>query len=772
VQGVGFRPAVHKLARRLALAGSVRNSADGAEIVVEGQERAVEEFELLLPAALPKLARLVEVKVTTVEPTGTRDFVVTKSATGKRKRALIPPDARLCDACRADMEDLENRRYRYAFTTCTECGPRFSLVEALPYDRVRTSMAAFALCEQCEAEYTDLGDRRYHAEPVCCPECGPALRLISLPGGEVISGTSALALARGGLASGRIVLVKGLGGYQLACRADNSQVIARLRGLKARPTQPFAVMVRDLEVARSVVELCEVDQELLVSAPSPILLAPRMPGTALAPNVAPGLTDVGVMLPTTPLHVELFRDAPYDALVMTSGNARHEPIARLDGDALTDLAGFADLALMHEREVVRRVDDSVARTGEGAPYLVRRSRGYVPGSLPLPCATPVPVLALGGHLQVTACLGVGSEAILSQHVGDLDTCTARDFLEEVALQLEQFLEARSELIVIDAHPDYASTWFGERLSQERHVPILRIQHHLAHAAAVLAEHGAFPRSADEHVASLVLDGTGLGEDGTTWGAEWLTLNGDLAWSRVATGEALTLVGGESAVREPWRVATAALIQAGEGDLLSHLRPEWAPNVADIRPLLTGFQWPRAHGAGRLFEAAGALFGLCDSNSWEGEAAARFESLADSADSEGAPWSELQITTSSCELPSAALLVAAARRLRGGRDPAETALGFHRTFAALAAELSLRVFDSGTGFVALGGGCLVNRHLRRYLTREHRARGLDVLLPRDVPAGDGGLAYGQAALAAAALHRNVRPVYVRPNYARPNHEGGV
>ncbi|MEE8468935.1 MAG: Sua5/YciO/YrdC/YwlC family protein, partial [Planctomycetota bacterium] len=583
-------------------------------------------------------------------------------------------------------------------------------------------------------------------------------RLETLPGGEVVVGSPALVLARAGLASGRIALVKGIGGYQLACRADDSQVVARLRGLKGRPTQPFAVMVRDLEVARIVAVLCEADEDLLVSPQAPILLAPQRPGTRLATNVAPGLSDVGVMLPTTPLHVELFRDAPYDALVMTSGNARHEPIARSDQDALGDLSAFADLVLMHDREVVRRVDDSVARAGAGVPYLVRRSRGYVPDPLPLPCAAPVPVLALGGHLQVTACLGVGSQAILSQHVGDLDTCTARDFLEEVAMQLEQFLEARSELIVVDTHPDYASTWFGEQLAQQREVPILRIQHHLAHAAAVLAEHGAFPRSSGEHVASLVLDGTGFGEDGTTWGCEWLILNGGLAWGRVATGQALTLVGGERAVREPWRVASAALMQAGEVDLLSNLRPEWGPNVEALVPLLTGCDWPRARGAGRLFEAAGALFGLCAANSWEGEAAARLESLADSANAEGEPWSDVEAASTTCELPSASLLVTAARRLREGCDPAATALGFHRTFAALAAELSVRAFGSETRCVALGGGCLVNRHLRRYLVSEHRSRGLAVLLPRRVPAGDGGLAYGQAALAAAALQRKVRPAY--------------
>jgi len=368
------------------------------------------------------------------------------------------------------------------------------------------------------------------------------------------------------------------------------------------------------------------------------------------------------------------------------------------------------------------------------------------------------VLALGGYLQATACLAVRDLAIPSQHVGDLDTCGARSFLEEVALQLEQLFDAPGQIIAVDRHPDYPSTWLGERLAEERGVPIMRVQHHLAHAVAVLSEHDALPAAPGERACALVLDGTGYGEDGTTWGCEWLSISEDLSWSRLASGEALTLVGGERAVREPWRVALAAFARAGELPLLHALRPRWKDRAADLERLLCSGDWPRARGAGRLFEAAGALFGLCSVNSWEGEAAARFEALACASPHGAERWSEVALPPTGAELPSTHLLVAAARRLRAGADAAATALGFHRTFSALAAELSLRAFGKAASSVAIGGGCLVNRHLRHALAAEHDRLGMHVILPRAIPAGDGGLSYGQASLAAWAQARQKTPIY--------------
>ncbi|MCB9914789.1 MAG: carbamoyltransferase HypF [Planctomycetes bacterium] len=622
---MGFRPAVHRLAAELKLAGRVRNDGAGAEIELEGDAAAVREFELRLAAALPKLARLVEVVVAREEARGERGFRVEASADGPLRGAAIPADARVCPACRAELDDPTNRRHRYPFTTCTECGPRFTLARALPYDRARTSMAGFPLCPECAAEYADLDDRRYHAEPLCCPTCGPTLRLVDPADALELRDQDALARARDELARGAVLAVQGLGGFQLACRADDDSAVARLRARKRRPSQPFAVMARDLAAARALVHLEPADEALLDGSEGPILLAPRRAAAPVAAGVAPGLRDLGVLLPTTPLHVELFRGAPYDALVMTSGNARHEPIARTPDEALARLSDFADLFLVHDREVVRRADDSVARSSSEGAFLVRRGRGYTPRALPLPERVAAPVLALGGHLQAAACLAVDERAVLSQHVGDLDTVGARGFLEEAAAGLETFLEARAACVVVDAHPDYPSAWLGESLAQERGARLLRVQHHLAHAAAVLGEHGAFP-ARGERVGALVLDGTGYGDDGAAWGCEWLALDGELVCERRATAQALALPGGERAVREPWRVAGAALLAAGERARATRCAPSGARARRRAR-LLAHDGWPRAHGAGRLFEAAGALLGLADVNEYEGEAAARLEALA-------------------------------------------------------------------------------------------------------------------------------------------------
>ena len=758
VQGVGFRPAVHRLARELELSGSVRNGADGAQIQVEGTADAVREFERRLFVELPPLARLASLEIRELEPRASRGFEVDVSTREPRRRALIPPDARLCDACRAELESLGDRRRHYAFTTCTDCGPRFSLVRSLPYDRARTSMAPFPLCAACAAEYADIDDRRYHAEALCCPECGPELRLSGPELPEPLCGEDALTHARAALSSGALLALQGIGGFQLACRADDGRAIERLRRAKRRPTQAFALMVRELAVAHRLAVLEPADEQLLLSPASPILLLPRRESLELDAGVAPGLTDVGLMLPTTPLHVELFRGAPYDALVMTSGNQHHEPIARRAEEAFERLGELADLFLTHEREVVRRVDDSVARSSESGPFLVRRSRGYVPAPLPLPVRAPEPLLALGGYLQGTVCLAVGAEAFLSQHIGDQDSCQARDFLEECCRGLEAFLDVHPRVIVVDEHPDYPSHWSGTQLAHERAGRLVRVQHHLAHAAAVLAEQRVFParraggREA-ERVGALVLDGTGFGLDGSAWGCEWLLLDGELEWRRAAHARELSLIGGERAIEEPWRVLAAVFAADGELDLLCRLRPELAARVETLASLATLGEWPRSSGAGRLFEAAGVLFGLCQRNSWEGEAAARFESLADAAPEGARAWPELSLDAYARELPGPALLLAAARRLCAGAHPATTALGFHCSFAALAAELSARVLAPEVSELAIGGGCLVNRHLRRDLRREHERRGFQVWLPSQVPPGDGGLAYGQAALAAACLERD-------------------
>jgi hydrogenase maturation protein HypF len=507
-----------------------------------------------------------------------------------------------------------------------------------------------------------------------------------------------------------------------------------------------------------VVVLDAAAAALLGSAEAPVVLAPRRGSALVCEGIAPGLDDIGVMLPTAPLHVELFRDAEYAALVMTSGNASDEPICRSNREALARLADIADLFLMHDRDIVRRVDDSVVRVALGDKVMMRRSRGYVPGPLPLPDHVSEAVLGLGGYLQTTACVAVGSDAFPSQHVGDLDSDAARAFLAEVASGLEEFLEVEAHVLVVDSHPDYPSTWLGERLAVVRGARLVRVQHHLAHAAAVLAEHRAFP-AAGSTVMALALDGTGWGPDGVAWGGEWLALSGDLRWRRLGHLEPLPLVGGEAAVREPWRVLVAGLARHDLGGLIERLPVAAlvpAERLRQVEHLARSSSWPLATGAGRLFEAAGALLGLVASNGYEGEGAARLEALAATADVTVEAWPEVALAADAAELPSSALLAAAARRLVAGEPPRLVAAGVHATFCALAVELTRRVVPVGVDTVALGGGCLVNRILRHELIGGLTEAGLTVLVASDVPPGDGGLAYGQAVLGAAAVARGVEP----------------
>ncbi|MCW8984729.1 MAG: Sua5/YciO/YrdC/YwlC family protein, partial [Thermoanaerobaculales bacterium] len=459
-------------------------------------------------------------------------------------------------------------------------------------------------------------------------------------------------------------------------------------------------------------------------------------------------------------HVELLRDPQMPPLVMTSGNLSEEPLRRGNREAVEGLAGIADCFLLHDRDVVRRLDDSVVRTSPRGPALVRRARGWVPEPLPLPVSSPGVIVATGGHLQVTACVAQDEQAFLSQHVGDLDSVPAREFLAEVIEGLLDFLQVEPEMIVADAHPDYPSSWlardFGDRFGAE----VVAVQHHLAHVAAVLAEHGRFP-DGGERCLGIALDGTGWGPDGTAWGGEWLSLGGDLGWGRLAHLEPLPLVGGEAAVREPWRVAVAALQRQGEEELVAST--PMAPQIEELRlakmiQLAADPAWPMASGAGRVFEAAGALLGVGEVNRWEGEAAARLEALASRANDHHEPWPGLEIEVRDGQLlmPSSKLLVEVAKRVAGGEAPSSVAAGFHSTFCQLAVDLTERVGDGGRGVVALGGGCVVNRILSKQLAEGLEGLGFEVLLPRNVPPGDGGLSYGQAVMGAVAAARGVEP----------------
>ncbi len=747
VQGVGFRPYVYRLAAAYQLDGWVLNDPDGVLIEVEGPVTEVAAFLDELPASLPPLARLDSLQHREVPcRPAERGFRVETSGTGIRRRALVPPDAALCRECRTEMATPGDRRFHYPFTGCASCGPRFSLVRTLPYDRERTTMACFPMCSECRQEYSDPADRRFHTEPICCPACGPRLWYQSGDDETRIEGEAALDAAVAELAGGGIVAIKGLGGYQLACRADDETAVARLRARKRRPSKPFALMGVGLETVEGVVELDEAARSLLLGPRSPIVLAPARRRRGVAPGVAPGVGDLGLMLPTTPLHVELFRRGAPPLLVMTSGNASDEPICTGNREALRRLRGIADGFLMHDRDIARRVDDSVVRTSPVGPILLRRARGWVPEPILLPRPVPEPVLALGAHLQVTACLVSGTQAVPSQHVGDLETEAARGFLREVALGLEEFLQVTAPVIAADLHPDYGSTLLAEELAASRGGRLVRVQHHLAHMVSVLAEHGLVPGEGADAV-GVILDGTGWGPDGTAWGGEWIVLESDRRWRRAAHLGYFPLVGGEAAVREPWRVAAAVLELAGEGELLARLPLAETVDpgrLQTVRRLARSGDWPLACGAGRLFEAGGALLGLTPVNGWEGEAAARLEALAASHPPVD-PWPELDAADPAA-FP-AALLTAAAGRLLGGQPAAAVARGFHESCAALAAGVALGLRPSPDTPVVLGGGCFVNRLLLASTVRRLEEGGARVLWPRRLPPGDGGLALGQAVWAA-------------------------
>jgi hydrogenase maturation protein HypF len=748
---VGFRPAVYRLATRLGLTGFVRNDGGGVTMEVEGEPAAVESFQRELASALPPLARVTDIQMTDLPTRADATFVVADSERSAGREPLIPPDLAICADCLRELDDPSDRRHAHPFITCTNCGPRFSITASLPYDRARTTMASFPMCPPCREEFHDPGNRRFHAQTICCNACGPHLWIPDARGGEAASGREALERVRRVLGEGGIVALKGLGGFHLACRADRSDAVTRLRERKRRPTKPFAVMARDLETARALVDLDSASAELLRSPAAPIVLAPRRPGNRVAEAVAPGLTDLGIMLPTTPLHALLFRGAPYECLVMTSGNVSDEPICIANVEAVRRLSGIADLFLLHDREILRRVDDSVVRTHARGTFLVRRSRGWVPSGLPLPERTPSPVLALGGHLQVTACLATGERAFMTQHIGDLEEQSTREFLEEAARGLEDLLHVRPRIVVTDLHPDYGNVSLAERLARERAGSVVRVQHHLAHVAAVLAEHGRFPE-AGQRAVGLALDGTGWGPDGTSWGCECLELGGDLRWRRLAGAEPVPLVGGEAAVREPWRIAVAVLARAGEAKLLEACPLAEVVGARELATIgrLAVHDWPLARGAGRLFEAAGALLGLVARNAYEGEAAARLESLAARHAPEANPWPETG------ERPGPALLEALARRAARGGDPAILAAEFHASFCHALVGMTLRAAGSGLRWIAVGGGCAVNRILRDMLREGFRRAGVEALFPVEVPPGDGGLSYGQAALAAAAAARGVDP----------------
>ena len=741
VQGVGFRPYVFRLAGELGLAGYVANDERGVLLEVEGEAAAIERFLQRLPREAPPLAAVERVRSEPVRAAGEGGFRILDSVRRGEPAALVSPDSATCEACLAELFDPADRRHRYPFINCTQCGPRFTIVRGVPYDRPLTTMAGFAMCEACRAEYEDPRDRRFHAQPNACPACGPAVRLVDAGGGPVAAG-DAVRAAAAALRAGRIVAVKGLGGFHLACRADDEAAVAALRARKHREDRPFALMAADVAAARALVALEGEDEALLCGRERPIVVAPRRPDAAVAASVAPRSADLGVMLPYSPLHHLLLADAGL-TLVLTSGNVADEPIAYRDDDALARLGSIADLLLLHDRPIHVRADDSVVRSVAGrAPVLLRRSRGYVPASLGLPRPAGRPLLACGAELKSTFCLARGERAWVGHHIGDLREAETLLAFEEGVAHFERLFAVAPEVVAHDLHPDYLSTAYALARDGVEH---LAVQHHHAHLAACLAEHGE-----EGPAVGAIFDGSGHGPDGTVWGGE-LLVGGLDGFVRAGHLRAVRLPGGDQAVRQPWRMACAWLVEALDGAvpplpaaLVDRVDEAHWQAVAGLAR--RGLMAPQTTSAGRLFDAVAALCGLRATVTYEGQAAAELEAACDPLERGAYPLAVGDGTM----LDARETVLAVARDAAAGVPAGVVAARFHRALADATARACVEIAGRhGVTLAVLSGGVFQNATLLRQASARLEAAGLRVLVPERLPPNDGAISYGQAAIAAAA-----------------------
>ncbi len=760
VQGVGFRPFVHRLAQGLGLTGWVLNDAQGVSIEVQGPAAALERFEARLRSDAPPLARVDHLQTCTrPRLRGEAGFDIRTSPSHDLGpiTTSVPADTVTCNDCLAELFNPADRRHRYAFINCTQCGPRYTLTRRLPYDRAQTSMAGFAQCPACLDEYLNPSHRRFHAEPNACPVCGPRLQLVDMQcqpiAGDAIAGTLAL------LRAGRIVAIKGLGGFHLACDARNAAAVALLRQRKQREEKPFAVMAASAASAAHWVQADAAERALLQSPERPVVLLPMGPAAAAhLPGIAPGLAVLGVMLPCTPIQFLLFHEAagrPAGStgfqqassatgllLVMTSANPSGEPLVRDNGEALARLDGIADAVLMHDRDIVARCDDSVLRVGAaasgGAVQFIRRARGYTPRPIRLPAAGPS-VLATGAWLKNTVCITRGDEAFLSPHIGDLDNAATCQALIEAVEHLCGVLDVQPQRVAHDLHPDFFSTRFALDFAARRQLPTVAVQHHHAHVAAVAAEH-----LVHGPLLGLALDGVGLGSDGGAWGGELLLVDG-AAFQRLGHLAPLALPGGDAAARQPWRMAAAALQRMGRGP---DIAPRFAaqPAAAAVAQLLArGLHGPPTTSMGRWFDAAAGLLGVRQISAFEGQAPMLLEglaarTLADHARPMDTDLGALVLLAPDGVLDPTPLLA----RLADTDDAAQGALLFHHAIAHGLARWVMQAAQAQRVYtVALAGGCFLNALLTALLTPRLAAAGLQVLQARQAPPNDGGIALGQA-----------------------------
>jgi hydrogenase maturation protein HypF len=765
VQGVGFRPYVYRLAGLQGLAGFVLNDPHGVLLEVEGSPSAVEEFLARLGPEAPPLAAIERVLTEEREPHGDSGFAILDSPRGGAPDAPVTPDSATCPDCLRELLDPGDRRYRYPFINCTNCGPRFTIVRGIPYDRPFTTMAGFTMCARCRAEYEDPADRRFHAQPNACAQCGPSVSLLRADGERVPVGPAddAVRAAAEALRDGRIVAVKGIGGFHLACRADDETAVAALRARKHREDRPFAVMVATVGAAGGLVRLGELERALLCSPERPIVLAPRLPHAPVAPSVAPGAPELGVMLPYSPLHHLLLADLSADTtLVMTSANISDEPIAYRDEDAKARLRDIADLLLVHDRPIQTRTDDSVVRVVDapGGPrkLVVRRSRGYVPAGLPLPDPAARPILACGAELKNTFCLARGPRAWVSHHIGDLENYETLCAFTEGIEHFKRLFEVEPEVVVHDLHPEYLSSKYAADCDTEW---LVGVQHHHAHLAACLAEHGE-----QGSAVGAIFDGTGYGLDGTVWGGELLL--GDLAgFRRVGRLLPVRLPGGARAIREPWRMACAWLAAADEAAAeheAEHEDCEHEPKLPlalrgrveerawrQVAQLArTGLQSPVTTSVGRLFDAVGALCGLRARVNYEGQAAVELEAACDPAERGHYPIS-LSHDGELLTIDPRETIRALSTDVEAGVALGAVASRFHAALSAATVEaLACAASSEGSDLVVLSGGVFQNRRLLEAVMAGLHAAGLRAIAPERLPVGDGGISYGQAAVAARLM----------------------
>ena len=777
VQGVGFRPFVHNLAARWQLAGYVLNSSSGLVAEVEGDPDAVDRFVDAVRAEAPPLAWIQEMEAAELAPEGGTSFEIRHSAVETGEFALISPDVATCPDCLRDCREPGNRRFGYPFTNCTNCGPRYTIIRDIPYDRASTTMAPFRMCAACQKEYDDPANRRFHAQPNACPLCGPAItgklslpdghgseRERSEPGGrdreeEVLAEATGPASVTGGLipsrsrgapregaflaearrrlAAGEIVAIKGLGGFHLACDPRNASAVERLRLRKRRSDKPFALMARDLAAVEALCEVSAADGALLTGWRRPIVLLPRRASADLPQAIAPGNRTLGVMLPYTPLHHLLFDGAAFDVLVMTSGNISEEPIVVDNRQAQERIGGVADWFLTHNRDIYMRTDDSVVRTFEGRERVLRRSRGYAPQTLDLGRAVPE-LLACGGELKNAFCLTKGRHAILSQHIGDLENYETLLFFEETLANLKKLFRAAPQAVAHDLHPAYLSTKYALELEG---LPKIGVQHHHAHIASCMAENGLTGETI-----GVAFDGTGYGTDGAIWGGEFLVA-GYGGFERRAHLRYVPLAGGDAAIRQPWRPALAYLIDVFGPDVPFEAAPQGHVRVVR-RMISSGVNTVRTSSCGRLFDAVASIVGLRQEVNFEGQAAIELEMISEEGCAERYPYGIDGDGPWQVDFRPA--IESIARQVSSGAPRGQMAAKFHNTLAEATVEVCRRIgTETGLRRVCLSGGTFQNVRLLGTTVAGLRSRGFEVFLHALVPPNDGGIALGQAAVAAQA-----------------------